>query len=203
MGRPSSRSESSASRTTPSSSSTSGACRTRRVELRCASADEVASAIRELAVRGAPAIGVAAAYDYALAASRRRTPRGGVPGARHVAAHRGQPPLGARRDARRSRPRAPRDPQAEVERCRRMAAHATGLFAPGSTVLTHCNTGGLATGGYGTALGAIRAAWERGLVQHVLVDETRPLLRERGSPRGSSARSASPSRSSRTGPPPR
>ena len=57
-----------------------------------------------------------------------------------------------------------------------MAAHATELFAPGSTVLTHCNTGGLATGGYGTALGAIRAAWERGLVEHVLVDETRPLL---------------------------
>jgi methylthioribose-1-phosphate isomerase len=43
-------------------------------------------------------------------------------------------------------------------------------------VLTHCNTGGLATGGYGSALGAIRAAWERGLVEHVLVGETRPLL---------------------------
>jgi methylthioribose-1-phosphate isomerase len=64
----------------------------------------------------------------------------------------------------------------EVERCRRMAVHAAGLIAPGSRVLTHCNTGGLATGGYGTALGAIRAAWERGLVQHVWVDETRPLL---------------------------
>ena len=48
--------------------------------------------------------------------------------------------------------------------------------APGARVLTHCNTGGLATGGYGTALGAIRAAWERGLVEHVWVDETRPLL---------------------------
>ena len=43
-------------------------------------------------------------------------------------------------------------------------------------VLTHCNTGGLATGGYGTALGAIRAAWEQGLVERVWVDETRPLL---------------------------
>jgi methylthioribose-1-phosphate isomerase len=43
-------------------------------------------------------------------------------------------------------------------------------------VLTHCNTGGLATGGYGTALGVVRAAWEDGLVEHVWVDETRPLL---------------------------
>jgi methylthioribose-1-phosphate isomerase len=43
-------------------------------------------------------------------------------------------------------------------------------------VLTHCNTGGLATGGYGSALGAVRAAWDAGLVEHVWVDETRPLL---------------------------
>src|SRR5262249_27111374 len=51
-----------------------------------------------------------------------------------------------------------------------------GLFrAPGS-VLTHCNTGALATGGYGSALGAIRAAFEAGLVEHVWVNETRPLL---------------------------
>jgi methylthioribose-1-phosphate isomerase len=57
-----------------------------------------------------------------------------------------------------------------------MSAHAAGLVAPGSQVLTHCNTGGLATGGYGTALGAIRAAWERGLVEHVWVGETRPRL---------------------------
>ncbi len=57
-----------------------------------------------------------------------------------------------------------------------MAAHAATLIGPGSRVLTHCNTGGLATGGYGTALGAIHAAWERGLVEHVWVDETRPLL---------------------------
>jgi methylthioribose-1-phosphate isomerase len=43
-------------------------------------------------------------------------------------------------------------------------------------VLTHCNAGGLATGGYGSALGAVRAGWEGGLVAHVWVDETRPLL---------------------------
>jgi methylthioribose-1-phosphate isomerase len=57
-----------------------------------------------------------------------------------------------------------------------MARHAVALVSPGSRVLTHCNTGGLATGGYGTALGAIRAAWEQSLVEHVWVDETRPRL---------------------------
>ena len=64
----------------------------------------------------------------------------------------------------------------EVERCRRMAAHAAALLAPGTRALTHCNAGGLATGGYGSAVGALLAAWERGLLAHVWVDETRPLL---------------------------
>jgi methylthioribose-1-phosphate isomerase len=64
----------------------------------------------------------------------------------------------------------------EVDRCRRMAAHAAGLLEPGTRALTHCNAGALATGGVGTALGAIREGFERGLVAHVLVDETRPLL---------------------------
>ena len=64
----------------------------------------------------------------------------------------------------------------EVERCRRMAAHAAELFQPGTRALTHCNAGGLATGGYGSAVGALRAAAERGLLERVLVDETRPLL---------------------------
>ena len=57
-----------------------------------------------------------------------------------------------------------------------MAAHAAELFGPGTRALTHCNAGGLATGGYGSAVGALYAAWERGLLQHVWVDETRPLL---------------------------
>jgi methylthioribose-1-phosphate isomerase len=57
-----------------------------------------------------------------------------------------------------------------------MAAHAAELFTSGTRALTHCNAGGLATGGYGSAVGALRAAWERGLLEHVLVDETRPLL---------------------------
>jgi methylthioribose-1-phosphate isomerase len=64
----------------------------------------------------------------------------------------------------------------EVERCRRMAAHAAELFQPQARALTHCNAGGLATGGYGSAVGALRAAWERDRLAHVLVDETRPLL---------------------------
>src|SRR4029450_3012369 len=64
----------------------------------------------------------------------------------------------------------------EVARCRLMSAHAVELFPAGARVLTHCNAGGLATGGYGTALGAVRAAGEVGRVSHVLVDETRPLL---------------------------
>src|SRR5207248_10961676 len=64
----------------------------------------------------------------------------------------------------------------EVGRCRAMAAHAATLLAPGTRALTHCNAGGLATGGYGSAVGALLAAWEEGLLAHVWVDETRPLL---------------------------
>lgn len=147
------------------------------VELRCESAAEVAEAIRTLAVRGAPAIGVAAAYGYALAAER------------------GEDLEKAYRVLAESRPTAVNlvwaleqlrhDPtaeralalhEAEVERCRRMGAHAAELFGPGTRALTHCNAGGLATGGYGSAVGALRAAWERELLAHVWVDETRPLL---------------------------
>src|SRR5262249_56039897 len=56
------------------------------------------------------------------------------------------------------------------------AARAADFFGPGTRALTHCNAGALATGGYGSAVGALRAAWERGLLAHVWVDETRPLL---------------------------
>jgi len=57
-----------------------------------------------------------------------------------------------------------------------MSEHAAELVGEGSSALTHCNTGALATGGVGTALGALREAWARGLLQRVFVDETRPLL---------------------------
>jgi len=147
------------------------------VDVRCATAAEVAEAIRTMVVRGAPAIGVAAAYAVALAARR------------------GEDLEAADRVLRDSRPTAVNlawaldemreDPtpeharrihQDEVERCRRMAAHTAGLLHPGTRALTHCNAGGLATGGYGSAVGALLAAWERGLLEHVWVDETRPLL---------------------------
>jgi methylthioribose-1-phosphate isomerase len=149
------------------------------VDLVCRSSGEVAEAIRTLAVRGAPAIGIAAAYGYALAAGR------------------GEDLDDAAATLAASRPTAvnltwaldemrrwPGDPAEharqihaeEVERCRSMSRHAAALLEPGTRALTHCNAGGLATGGYGTALGALRAAWEQGLLDHVLVDETRPLL---------------------------
>ncbi|HEU5370865.1 MAG TPA: S-methyl-5-thioribose-1-phosphate isomerase [Gaiellaceae bacterium] len=147
------------------------------VEVRCATSGEVAEAIRTMVVRGAPAIGVAAAYGLALAATR------------------GEDLAVADAVLRASRPTAVNlawaldemaaDPSpaharaihmAEVERCRQMAAHTADLLAPGTRALTHCNAGGLATGGYGSAVGALLTAFERGLLVHVFVDETRPLL---------------------------
>jgi methylthioribose-1-phosphate isomerase len=147
------------------------------VEVRCASAAEVAEAIRAMVVRGAPAIGVAAAYGLALAALRgedlavaERILAGSRPTAVNLAWALAQ----VRDEPTPERARALH--REEVERCRRMAAHAAELFAPGARALTHCNAGGLATAGYGSAVGALRAAWERGLLERVLVDETRPLL---------------------------
>lgn len=64
----------------------------------------------------------------------------------------------------------------DVALCQAMAHYGTGLIADGDHLLTHCNSGGLATAGIGTALGVIRAAWEQGKHIHVYVDETRPLL---------------------------
>ena len=148
------------------------------VELVCRTAAEVAEAIRSLAVRGAPAIGIAAAYGYALAARRGEDLEAAVAvlaGARPTAVNLIWA-LGAVRAAADPDARARELHAEEVERCRRMSAHAVGLIEPGSSALTHCNTGGLATGGHGTALGALVDAWTRGLVRHVFVDETRPLL---------------------------
>jgi methylthioribose-1-phosphate isomerase len=147
------------------------------LELRCHSAADVAEAIRTLAIRGAPAIGVAAAYGYALAVRRGEDLDAAFEvllSARPTAVNLSWALAEMRADPTPERARAIHE--AEVDRCRRMAAHAAGLVRPGSRILTHCNTGALATGGYGTALGAVRAAWERGLVEHVWVDETRPLL---------------------------
>ena len=60
--------------------------------------------------------------------------------------------------------------------CRAMGSHGAALFGTGERLLTHCNAGALATAGFGTAVGVIRAAWEAGKVERVWVDETRPLL---------------------------
>jgi len=147
------------------------------VEVDCRTAAEVADAIRTMVVRGAPAIGVAAAYGLALAAAH------------------GEDLVAADAVLRASRPTAVNlawaldemsgDPSpdharaihaAEVERCRQMASHTADLLSPGTRALTHCNAGGLATGGYGSPVGALLTAFERGLLAHVWVDETRPLL---------------------------
>jgi methylthioribose-1-phosphate isomerase len=148
------------------------------VELECRSAEEVAEAIRTLAVRGAPAIGVAAAYGYALAAARGDDldEAAGVLAAARPTAVNLTWALGEVRAAADPAERAREIHREEVARCRRMARHAGELLDPGTRALTHCNTGGLATGGYGTALGALRAAHEQGRLDHVWVDETRPLL---------------------------
>ncbi len=147
------------------------------LELRCESAAEVAEAIRTLAVRGAPAIGVAAAYGYALAAERGEdldVAYRVLAEARPTAVNLVWALEQMRDEPTPERARALH--LAEVDRCRCMGTHASALFGPGTKALTHCNAGGLATGGYGSAVGALRAAWERGLLEHVWVDETRPLL---------------------------
>src|SRR5690242_7953241 len=161
------------------------------VWLRCERPEQVADAIRRLAVRGAPAIGVAAAYGLVLAArqpgdvfeeaaellaSTRPTAvnlswaveQGRAAHARALAG--GEDPAAALLEWAERVQRDQRDAD------RRMAAHALALFERGRRVYTHCNTGGLATAGSGTALGAIQEAWRSGLVDHVWVGETRPLL---------------------------
>jgi methylthioribose-1-phosphate isomerase len=142
----------------------------------------VAAAIRALAVRGAPAIGIAAAYGYALAAERGEDLDAAAelllasrPTAVNLAWALAELRAGDQ-DAAVLAERARALHDEEVERCRRMAAHAAGLLEPGTRALTHCNAGALATGGVGSALGAIREGFERGLLAHVFVDETRPLL---------------------------
>ncbi len=147
------------------------------VELECRSAAEVAEAIAQLAIRGAPAIGVAAAYGLALAALRGEDLAHAeqvLAASRPTAINLFWALASMRDDPTPERARALH--REEVERCKRMAAHAADLFEPGTRALTHCNAGGLATGGYGSAVGALRTAWERGLLERVVVDETRPLL---------------------------
>jgi methylthioribose-1-phosphate isomerase len=161
--------------------------------------DEVAQAIRDMVVRGAPAIGISAAYAIALQA---HLERGNAPTfllANGVAGR----VLGATRPtavnlswaiarmARIAGSVATHDPEArfrallaeaeaihreDVRACRAMGALGAARVPEGATILTHCNAGALATGGYGTALGVIRAAHAMGKRVRVLADETRPYL---------------------------
>jgi len=142
--------------------------------IRCETVEQVAECIRTLAVRGAPAIGLAAAYGMALtddpddAAELLRSTR---PTAVNLAwaleeCREARDPLEAARRLHREQDAADR----------RLARLGADLFERDTRALTHCNTGALATGGYGTACGVLRAAWEQGLLSEVWVDETRPLL---------------------------
>lgn len=158
----------------------------------CTTTEIVADAIRRLAVRGAPAIGVAAAFGLVVA-----SPEGDL-----------EKILAAADFLETTRPTAvnlkwaldlgrelaQRDYSSDAERAaailawaqklhaddietnRRMGENGAALFEQGDRVVTHCNAGGLATGGYGTAVGVIRAAHARGGLGMVWVDETRPLL---------------------------
>lgn len=170
------------------------------VYLTCTDYREVVEAIRTLAIRGAPAIGVAAAMAAALGAlaCRETDP---VAFQRHFqeicrviatarptavnlswAVTRLEQLVAATLDqgVETVKTRLVAEAQAmlaeDIRLNRQMGAHGQTLIHDGDAVLTHCNAGGLATGGYGTAIGVIRAAWEAGKQIHVWVDETRPVL---------------------------
>jgi methylthioribose-1-phosphate isomerase len=162
--------------------------------LQCTTSDEVAAAIHTLAVRGAPAIGIAAAWGTVLAARQIQAEDGAQ------AAPKIEPALqrlnAARPTAvnlawalarmRRALLPAGADWRAVLEReaqaiasedlaaNRHMGELGAALIGQGSGVLTHCNTGSLATAGFGTALGVIRAGVAQGRILKVFADETRP-----------------------------
>lgn len=166
--------------------------------IRCDNVATVCTAIKRLSVRGAPAIGVTAAYGIvvglkeALAKGKDFTVEvydeidGALAATRPTAvnlfwalkrmrpvfeANAGKPEL---KDALLVEAR--RIHEEDIEKCRAMGRFGAELLNDGDGVLTHCNAGALATGGYGTALGVFRAAWEAGKKIHVYADETRPLL---------------------------
>lgn len=161
---------------------------------------EVAQAIREMAIRGAPAIGAAAAFGLALGARQSiARSRAELLAELESVAHilRQTRPTAVNlfwaidRLLERARDPALKTPaeivaalehealalaDEDVAINRRMGAHGAEVISDGDNILTHCNTGSLATVDYGTALGVIRAAREQGKHIHVWVDETRPRL---------------------------
>jgi methylthioribose-1-phosphate isomerase len=164
--------------------------------LRLTRAAEVADAIERLAVRGAPAIGLAAAYGLAVEALHGAGPLrerveeaaarlGGTrPTAvnlrwaldRSLEAFARALPDGDGAAAQALVDTADVLAAAQLDQDLHMGEHGAELLAPGARVLTHCNTGPLATGGAGTAGAVIASAWRAGRLAHVWVDETRPLL---------------------------
>lgn len=172
---------------------------TRAQYVKAETVEQMAEAIRRLRVRGAPLIGVAAAYALALAARLNAGEdnfmaamerdqallRGTRPTAVNLfwaldramgeigAAYRA---AGAQAAAARALAVARQMKEEDIAANRRLGAVGQQVIEDGDGVLTHCNAGALATAGYGTALGVIRAAVEAGKRVHVYADETRPLL---------------------------
>jgi methylthioribose-1-phosphate isomerase len=155
------------------------------VWLSCTSAGDVADAIRRLAVRGAPAIGVAAAYGVVLGmradGARFEDVRDLLGSTRPTAVNlrwaldrMGGALAQAGPDALLECAHAIARDQVDADR--RIAEYGAALIGDGERLLTHCNTGALATTGRGTAGGMIEAGFRAGRVRHVWVDETRPLL---------------------------
>lgn len=166
--------------------------------MRCRSHRDVAQAIRGMSVRGAPAIGVAAAFGVALAAREKKhlSPqalrRGVLTSIRLLAASRPTAvnlfwALDRMRKVVTDTPAGESVPDAllreaqqiydeDIAANRKIGANGARLLARKAVVLTHCNAGALATAGFGTALGVIRAARSQGKISHVYVDETRPWL---------------------------
>src|SRR3990172_8333563 len=170
------------------------------VYLDCADHREVAEAIRNLSVRGAPAIGIAAAMGLALGARSIQTrdpdhflrelsriadelaatrPTAvnlfwALDRMKRVAASGRNVGIGALVTRLIDESQAILDEDIAMNRA--MGKIGAALIEGGDTILTHCNAGALATGGYGTALGVIRAAWEDGKKIRVIADETRPVL---------------------------
>jgi methylthioribose-1-phosphate isomerase len=166
-----------------------------QVVVRCQSYREVADAIRSMVIRGAPAIGVAAAMGIALGirdgadfetvcatlAQTRPTAVNlfwAIDRMRRVRESilTGAPAIPAAELARRMTEEAEQIRLEDIATCRAIGRNGAPLIPDGKTVLTHCNAGALATAGYGTALGVIRAAVESGKQIDVFAGETRPFL---------------------------
>ncbi len=175
---------------------------TAEVFVRCRTAQDVARAIKSMVIRGAPAIGVAAAMGIALGIGQSKATgtqklavdlaklcelmAGTRPTAVNLfwAIDRMKRAFAAGASAGESvvelRDRLAREARRihdeDVASCRAMGAHGASLIADQARILTHCNAGALATAGYGSALGVVRAAVEQGKQVSVLADETRPFL---------------------------